>query len=107
MADIDLGRKLAASVRQVSIPNTPTTPIIGPDPYRTRIVVSGDGTQLVHLWPQGLSLTTATGFALPTLNPQMTMTVEVWGKLVTGSWFAEDGGNASTLTIAEMTLDQQ
>jgi hypothetical protein len=106
MEDIRLGRKLAAGCRVVAVAAGAVRELCGPDPNRTRLAFSSAGGQVVWVGPASLAPTTTAGWTLPTANPQMVLTVEVWGRLIQERWLAIVNAGSENVTVMEGHLGE-
>lgn len=107
MEDIRLGRELAPAVKPVPVAAGGNVALVEADPMRTRLVLSTAGGALVLVGPRSLPVTATQGFALSTASPQMTIAIEVWGKLVQGPWDARVGAGTEIVSVLESTLQRE
>lgn len=106
MEDIRLGRQLGPQAKAVLVPTATVTALLPPDPNRTRIVVSGNGVDLLYVTPEDMTPGTATGFCLTPTRPQMVIRVEEWGRLVGGAWRAYTDGANMQVGVMTATLEK-
>lgn len=105
--DIRMGRESAAAAKIVAALANTLTPLVGPDPMRTRLIFSGDGINVTYVVPQGIVPGNNAGFALSLETPLQTFRVEDWGKLVTGPWSGICRSVDTNITVAEVSLEKQ
>lgn len=107
MEDIRLGRSLGGYSTVKPCPDATSTNIVGNNLKRTRIHVSVSNGETAVIAPQGIAVESGRGLLINAGRPSVSLTVEEWGDLLFGPWFASGVGAAANLFIAELTLERE
>jgi hypothetical protein len=107
MEDVRLGRELAPQARAVAVTAGTPLVVLGPDPQRTRVIISGDGVGTVFVGFDGLAPTATQGVCLPPQDPRETFRVEEWGRLVEGPITVAVAAGTVSVSVATASLEKR
>lgn len=104
--DKQIGRELNVGVKYVASVLDGLTKLIPADPKRVVIGFSAGDNNRVRCIPAVMDIGTAGGFIISNVAPNLTLTIEEYGNLVTGAWRFNDDGTGSSVTVFFSTLER-
>jgi hypothetical protein len=107
MEDIRIGRELAAGPGSVTITGPARVQIVGANPDRVRLFISGDGATTVWVGPDVMTIGNGQGIALVAQEPVFLFRIEEFGKMVPSAWFAFVQAGTVKVSFIESTLAKQ